>query len=255
MPKAVSFVQLRGTMFETTFRMVPGIGNVSSAKSSLDRERFYANPNFQRTWENNAEFAQASEANKLLRVGINPTANARSSNLIQRLQRKLVEITKTDSVHVRGERVVSAGDLNLLENFQWNDLAPFGSVFYAPYTTTIDRVTGELTWDIPAFVPINFTALPTGLAPGETPYFKLKACGCEVDFDNLTILTDVQSSGFLPRDSSATSPLTLTATVSAGSTLPLILVIAIEWYIETNGVKYLLNNEAFEGMMIAKVDV
>ena len=240
----------KGTIYNETYRVVDG-QQIVGQKSTLDKERFLTDPNFVRTRENAAEFGNAATSGKLINAGFKPAVPKAIDRLeFSRLVRRNMAIIKTDVTNVRGERTVADGDITLLEGFNFNGRSNMSTTFQAPAVFAIDRVTGELSVDLAAFVPDVYVDKPEGAT-----HFKLLATGAEVDFDNETILTDVQSTGYLALDNNATSPVTLTATVSAGSTLPLILSFGIEYFEEVNGVKYILSNGRYNAHQIVKVDV
>ncbi|RLZ07128.1 hypothetical protein EAH69_11800 [Faecalibacter macacae] len=91
------------------------------------------------------------------------------SRMVGSLTRDMVKVIKTDTVSERGQCNVNNGDLSLLKGFDFNINGKLSTTLYAPYTTSLDRVDGEVVVDIPAFVPINMINAPSG-----TTHFKLK---------------------------------------------------------------------------------
>ncbi|MGZ3821630.1 MAG: hypothetical protein ACXVB6_13620, partial [Mucilaginibacter sp.] len=61
------------------------------------------------------------------------------------------------------------------------------------------------------------------------------------------------SSDLLPWDATATTLINLTSTLTPGSSLPLFLVLGIEFYQEVNGEEYPLKNGSFNALSIVKV--
>jgi hypothetical protein len=69
--------------------------------------------------------------------------------------------------------------------------------------------------------------------------------GASVDFGANTEECKVTESAFLALTNAATSPLTLTVNLTAASTAPILLLLGIRFYEETNAVKYpLASNDA-----------
>lgn len=160
----------------------------------------------------------------------------------------MVKVIQEDVTNTRGQRNVIDGEAELLEGFEFNISGKLGTTLYAPYTATIDRVTGALAVNIPAFVPYNMVA-----APGGATHFKVVSAGAEIDFENETFVIDTAASAILPWDTATTAVLNLANTVTANSTHPLFVVLGIEFYQEVNGQMYPLKNGAFNPLAIVKV--
>ena len=138
-------------------------------------------------------------------------------------------------------------ELRLQEGFEFNIYGKLGTTLYAPYTTTVSRVDGSLTVDIPSFVPQNMIAAPEGAS-----HFKIVSAGAEVDFENNTYKVATNVSDLLAWDTTATTVINLSSTLGAGSTLPFFLVLGIEFYQEVNGEEYPLKNGSFNALSIVK---
>jgi hypothetical protein len=161
-----------------------------------------------------------------------------------------VKVLHADSTNQRGQRNVVDGKLELLEGFEFNIYGKLGTTLYAPYTTTVNRLSGSLTVDIPSFVPLNMIAAPLGAT-----HFKIVSAGAEVDFESKTYTVDTKASDLLPWDSTATTAINLANTMKSNSSLPLFLVLGIEFYQEVNGEEYPLKNGSFNALSIVKVSV
>lgn len=160
----------------------------------------------------------------------------------------MVKVIQEDVTNTRGQRNVIDGEAELLEGFEFNINGKLGTTLYAPYTATINRVTGDLAVNIPAFVPLNMIA-----APGGATHFKIVSAGAEVDFENETFVVDTSASAILPWDTTATAVLSLSNSVTANSTAPLFVVLGVEFYQEVNSQMYPLKNGAFNALAIVKV--
>ncbi len=116
-------------------------------------------------------------------------------------------------------------------------------MLYAPYSATIDRIAGTAVADIPAFVPVNDIVALSG-----TTHFKTSNGDAEVDFAAETYVFDSEISTVLPWDSSTV--LSLTANLTANSTLPMFQVIGIEFFQEMNSQMYSLKNNSYNALAI-----
>jgi hypothetical protein len=220
MAKQKGIIKLAGTIGDITFYKSQD-GYLAREKGTLDGARIANDPAFQRTRENGSEFGAAGKAGKMLRVALRALLqNTADSRMVSRLTQKMVEVIQADATNARGLRNVIDGEAELLEGFEFNKNGKLGTALYAPYTSTIDRVAGTLTVDIPAFIPANMIA-----APGGTTHFKIISAGAEVDFENETYVVDSNSSNILPWDAIATAVINLANAVTANSTHPLFLAL------------------------------
>ncbi len=237
MAKQKGIIKLDGTIGGITFYKSQD-GYLAREKGGVSAEKIANDPNFQRTRENGEEFGRAGKAGKLLRNSIRAMLqNASDSRMVSRLTAEMVKVIQEDITNNRGLRNVIDGEAELLEGFEFNRNGKLGTTLYAPFTGTIDRVTGTLTATIPSFVPINMIA-----APGGTTHFKVVSAGTEIDFENETFVMDSQASAILPWDATATAALSLANAVTANSTHPLFLALGVEFYQEVNGQMYSLKN-------------
>jgi hypothetical protein len=249
MAKQRGIIKLEGTIGDITF-LKSQDGYIAKEKSGVTADRIASDPAFQRTRENGAEFGRAGKAGKLLRNSLRSVLQkAQDSRMVSRLTKEMVRVLQADQTSVRGQRNVIDGESELLTGFDFNDNARLGTTLFAPYTATINRVTGDCTVNIPPFIPANMIA-----APGGTTHFKIYAAASEVNFQNESFVNDVKESGILPWDQNATAALNLVNTVTPNSTHPLFVAVAIEFMQEVNGTMYPLKNGAYNAMALVKVD-
>lgn len=248
MAKQKGIIKLDGTIGGITFYKSQD-GYLAREKGGVSGDRIANDPNFQRTRENGEEFGRAGKAGKLLRNSIRAMLqNASDSRMVSRLTQKMVEVIQEDATNPRGQRNVIDGEAELLEGFEFNISGKLGTTLYAPYTSTIDRVTGTLAVSIPAFVPLNMIA-----APGGSTHFKIVSAGTEIDFENETFVVATSETAVLPWNTTATAVINLSNAVTANSTHPLFLALGIEFYQEVNGQMYPLKNGAFNALALVKV--
>lgn len=249
MAKQKGIIKLDGTISDITFYRSKD-GYMAREKGGVSSDRIATDPAFQRTRENGAEFGRAGKAGKLLRNAIRERLlNASDSRMVGRLTQQMVRVIQQDAINPRGLRNVIDGEAELLGGFEFNIEGKLATTLYAPYSATIDRVTGTLAVSIPGFVPINMVT-----APGGTTHFKLSSSGAEVDFENESFVVSTNSTGLLPWDATTTAVINLSGSVTANSTHPLFLVLGIEFYQEVNGQMYSLKSGAFNALAIVKVD-
>jgi hypothetical protein len=249
MARQKGVIKLEGTIGDITFYKSKD-GHLARGKGGVEANRIKNDPAFQRTRENGSEFGRAGKAGKVLRNAIRGLLqNAKDRLVVARLTTKMVEVIQMDQTNTRGQRNVIDGEAILLEGFDFNINAKLGTTLYAPYTATINRVTGELTFNAPAFIPANMIA-----APGGTTHFKIVSAAAEIDFENEVFVTDQHETAQLPWDNTATAVINHVNAVTANSTKPLFLLVGIQFFQEVNGSKYPLKNGAFNALAIVKVD-
>ncbi len=249
MAKQKGIIKLEGTIGDITF-LKSKDGYIAKEKSGVSAERIASDPAFQRTRENNAEFGRAGKAGKLLRNALRTLLQkAADGRMVSRLTREMMRVLQADATSQRGLRNVIDGETELLEGFGFNVNGRLGTTLYAPYTATINRVTGEAKVSFASFIPVNMIAAPRG-----TTHFNIFAAGAMIDFSTGVFETAIEESGVLPWDTTATAALDLTGNLDANSTHPLFLALGIEFLQEVNGVQYSLNNGAFNALALVKVE-
>lgn len=249
MAKQNGLVKLLGTIGDMTYYRSKD-GFLAKEKTSLTAERIASDPKFKRTRENMAEFGNAGQSGKTLRQSINLVLqNTKDARLVSRLCKTMMQVLKTDTVDKRGKRTVAAGDVTILIGFEFNVNAILNTTLYAPYTFTIDRATGVLSVTVPAFIPTSVIIAPEGAT-----HFQLVSAGAAIDFTAQKYVSHTAASAILPWDENATADITLANTVPAGSTLPLFLVLGIQFYQQVNADQYPLSNGSFNALSMIAVD-
>jgi hypothetical protein len=233
MAKQLGIFPLGGTIGNVTFFKTADGGFGARNKSSLTGAEMAANPKFERMLKHSKEFARAGKAMSKLRGAIQPLlAKTGDSKAARRLHQKLRECTRADVSHPLGLRTPQDGDLSLLMHFNFNIAALLRTTMAAPYTATIDRVTGAMDLSVPAFNPMVSLSIPANAT-----HFKIVIGAAGVDFLVEEQEFDSGESAYLPLTNALTTPLTLSATLSANSTRHLIMVMGVRFYEEINSAK------------------
>jgi hypothetical protein len=249
MARQTGVITLKGTIGSISFYKSRD-GHMAREKGGVDGTRIATDPAFQRTRENGAEFGRAGRGSKILRDALRVIIqNAKDRRVVSRLTTEMVKVLQSDTLNVRGERNVANGDLAMLQGFEFNVNAPLGTTLYAPFTATVDRIAGTCIVNLPAFLPANLVAAPSGAT-----HFKIVSAGAEVDFVGETFKAETKDSEILPWDPTLTPVINLSNALSANSTLPVFLLLGIQFYQEVNNVQYALKNGAFNSLQIVKVD-
>ena len=125
---------------------------MAKKKTIVNRRRVLTDPVFEMTRQNNAEFARACTANRLLRHAFRLAMSNKADRYVSgRLTKTMFNILQSDSVNGRGERRVTKGILGILEGFNFNGDTSLQNVLRAPYTITIDKTVMQVTIQFPSF--------------------------------------------------------------------------------------------------------
>lgn len=249
MAKQSSIIKLEGTIDDITFVKTED-GYIARKASRISASAIASSPNFQRTRENMAEFGRAGKAGRVVRHAFSTLLqNTKSKRVTSRLVKELMKSIKADSVNPRGQRTVADGNLGFLQGFEFNTDAQLKTTLSAVYTTSIDRATGSATVDIPALVPTEAIK-----APVEATHYRVICGAAAIDFANETSTTAIQQSPYLPLTGTTAPALNLSASLPAASTLPLFLVVGIQFFQEVNGAHYVLKSGVHNALSLVKVD-
>jgi hypothetical protein len=249
MARQTGIIKLKGTLGDISFYKSSD-GHLARTKGGVDANRIANDPAFQRTRENGSEFGRSGKGGKVIRNAIRVLLqNAKDKRVVSRLTKALVAVTKTDNVNERGLRTIEDGDMSTLQGFEFNLNGKLGATLFAPYTTALDRATGDVELNLAPFTPAVRIA-----APGGTTHFKVVTGAAELDFANEASNFESAETAILPYDGSNTAAINLAVALPAGSALPILQVIGIEFYQEVNGQMYSLKNGAYNALSIANVD-
>jgi hypothetical protein len=225
MAKQSGPLSIRGTIGNLTHRHTQD-GDIVQRKTSIDRERFMNDPKFEGSRGGMNEFTLAAQAagllSKIFREGI---AECSDNRIQSRLTQKLQKVIYADNVSKNGERNLLMGDILLLNNFWWNKEAQISNILGASYQVKVDRATGEVTFNMPSFVPNEvLKSHPTAT------HFQIIASTAEIDWIDNGRKAVVAKSDFTLVGEIPTKPFTPVLSLTKNSTLPIVSCLAIRWY-------------------------
>ncbi len=248
MAKQNGIIKLKGTIGDITFYKTKD-GHLAREKGGVDANRIANDPAFQRTRENGSEFGRAGKAGKMLRVALRQVLiNSADGRMVSRLTQAMTKVIQADATNPRGLRNVIDGEAELLTGFEFNIGGKLGTTLFAPFETTIDRVSGDIGLTLAPFVPTTMIAAPAG-----TTHFKIISAGAAIDFEAEKFEVTTSETAVLPWDSTLTAPINQDNSVSANSTNPLFLALGVEFYQEVNGQMYPLKNGAHNPLSLVQV--
>lgn len=217
----------------------------------IDGNRIKTEPNFERVRENNEEFKKALQAGELMRTALRTMLRITADTSVStRLTRLMMKVIKADAVSERGKRNVIDGETDLLRGFEFNENTPLKASFIGNYTTVINRATGALTVNIPAFIPDEYIDHPLGAS-----HCQLIMAGVEVDFEAGTYVVNTARSANIDFGVAEHAEIDLSAAVTPASTKPLFVAFGIEFFQNTTGgVAYPLRNHGYNALKLVEVD-
>ncbi len=249
MARQKGIIKLEGTIGDVSFYKSRD-GYLAREKGGVDGDRIKNDPAFQRTRENGSEFGRAGRAGRIIRNAFRLLIqNASDSRVTSRLTTEILRVIKTDTTNVRGERQVSAGDLSLLEGFDFNIEGKLSTTLYAQYNPIVDRAGGNMGVQIPEFIPGNTVAFPSGAT-----HFKFLTGAAEVDFENESFLFNQLESPEIELGPQPEAASQLDIPITADSELDLFLVLGLDFLQEVNGVMYPLRSGSYNPLTIIAVD-
>lgn len=247
MPKQRGALQLEGSMGDFTYYKSKH-GYLIKQKTVIPGERQAVDPAYQRTRENNQEFGIASKASKLVRDTCRELPMSMTNDRLRaRLMKAVIGIIRRDTVNPSGRRRVLDEHAVLLEGFEFNPDATIRTILQAPFDTEADRHTGQVSIKVPSFNTRTMLVKPKGAT-----HFRLVMVAAMLDFPNNQHHTVITSSGYLSCRGE-TAPQQLTVSLPADHLYPIIVVLSVEFYQETNSVQYMLGDGAYHALGIVKV--
>lgn len=248
MAKYKSLFKVRGTLDDVNFYKSED-GYRMRTKGGVSGDRIKNDPAFERTRENNNEFATCAQGGKMLRrATIDLMANAKDSRVTSRLTKSMFQIKDADLTSFRGNRQIAIGMGTLegrqaLKGFEFNKRATISEVLLKEFT--LDPATGEI-------VILDFNPLLHLLKPEGATHVSLTSGFLNLDF--ATGEKDMQMSPVFNTPLNATAQtVTLTPPSPASGSGNALYFLKIAFFQEVNGIQYPLKNGAFNALQLVEV--
>ena len=174
-------LKLKGTHGDFTFAETVDGFVWKKKRKAVSLDTIMTNPDLVKIKHHIQEFGRAGKGVKLIRTAFFEQLNwAKDRRLTSRMQTLLVKLVKSDTTNGRGDRLVQNGDFRLLNNFEMNGNAELQrSIAGKDSSTAYDRVSGNVTIDVPSFIPsqtLKHTANAT--------HYRIICAAAEFDFEN-----------------------------------------------------------------------
>lgn len=249
MARQKGIIKLEGSIGDVSFYKSKD-GYLAREKGGIDADRIKNDPAFQRTRENGSEFGRAGRAGSTLRTAFRPLLlRTADSRVTSRLTKQMLTVIRSDTENARGERTVLGGNLDLLENFEFNNAGKLAATLYTPFDVAVDRAAGTGTIALPAFVPMNSIAYPQGAT-----HLKLMSAVAEIDFETDEFTYSAAESEPIAITAEETEETQLQSQFTANSDKAVFLVFGIEFYQEVNAQMYAMKNGSFNCLALVHVE-
>lgn len=239
MARQKGIVKLEGTIGDVSFYKTSD-GFLAREKGGVDKERIKNDPAFQRTRENGSEFGRAGRAGRVLRTAFRLLMqNAADKKVTSRLTKEMIKVIQSDPTNERGNRTVTDGDMAILSGFDFNINGKLSATLFTPYQINVDRVAGELSVNVPAFVPGN-----TIIGPQGATHVKIVSAGAAIDYEAETFEVSVTKSNDIVLGNQQENAVDLVNAVPADSELALFAVLGKERKSLKNGRFFIKNKNS-----------
>ena len=162
MAKDKSIIKVNGTLGELTFYQSGG-ETIVKQKTSLNGDKIKNDPKFQRTRENNREFAGAAVVSKAFRSGfVGISKGITDRYWLPNCQKNFLKTIKLGA-GPRGERAFEVSNVpDLFNGLNFNKTNHYDSIMLAPSSFTVNPDRNQVTWNIPDFNVIDYVNAPIG---------------------------------------------------------------------------------------------
>lgn len=247
MGRQKSIMNLEGRVGNFSFYKGRDGYGARDSEGGVTAERVLEDEGYVRTRENGAEFGRAGIACRVMRNALGEYMRMADKKITARLTTEMLKVVKSDPVHDRGERIVTAGDFDQLVGFSLNMANSMKQVFRVDYNVSMDANSG--TFSIPAIRPRDVLKP----SPGATHYRLLYGV-FSVNFEEETYIRTFEAEPAQPI-SGAENPDVLRHVVLPGPlvTDPTFLVFGIEFIQVVNSKEYPLRSASFNAMDIVAI--
>ncbi|AXY76187.1 hypothetical protein D3H65_20310 [Paraflavitalea soli] len=237
MPKQISpIVKLKGAIDDISFYKTQD-GFMARQKTAISADRIKTDPKFDLLRRAGQEFGTGGKAGKLFRDIWNTELNkARDNRVTSRVTQAMVAVLQSDPTSDLGLRRVENGDLTLLQGFEFNIGVPFAACVKTQFPHTIDRVSGQVRVNLVSHIP-RLEIAP----PDNATHYSIFAAAAAIDFATGEYSITRQSSASLPWDNDPTVASVLQMAVLPATTLPIFLLLGVEFVKLVNGKSYPLS--------------
>jgi hypothetical protein len=251
MPKQISpIVKIKGKIDQLNF-FESQDGYMVQKTAKFSKDKYLTSDTYRITRGNASEFGTAGKASRVFRAAWSREINKASDNrLTSRVTKTMFRTLRTDTTSRFGFRRVEKGTLKDLENLEFNGGLAFRACVVPKFPVSIVRATGVVTITLPVMNPQLDIKAPSGA----THYSFFAAAGA-IDFEGETSVVDSVSTAALPYSATDTVAGTLPLTLPVNSTLPIFVILGVEFKMIVNGdeIPFTENASALQVIAIDKL--
>jgi hypothetical protein len=249
MAKTKGMISFSGSIGDITY--IQGKhGNYAKERKAVSKDKIANSPNYARFRDYLSEFKEAHRVNRLLREPLKPfIGRCKDTRMTQRLHYLFMQALKKDTINPLGKRNVLDGELALLGKFEFNNSAALLDTMQVNITGIIDRSTGEASVSINSFVPEKVLK-----HMDKCTHVRLSIAVIAINFITGETQKQFLDGEYLPIDKEPTGPVTLSASLSAGLTDPILLLLKLQYFEEAGGRIYEHLDNSGNTCTILKVD-
>lgn len=251
MAKQVSLIKLEGNVGDLSFFKSKTTGFQARMKTGVSGDRIASDPAFARTRENGSEFGRAQQYGRRLRDLLRDALFQNSDNKFSsRLASRFLKVIQSDTESARGERVLKAENLVMLQDMECNDRTKLGAISLVPITLVYDRLSGDGTLECMGLIPhLNIAKLQGATHVRYTIVLQ------EFGGDDSDQRPAINRSPYVLLRETTPMNLQLTAILEADTARSVLLLGGMEYFQLVNGAYYPLANGQYNALTIKRVYV
>lgn len=193
MAKVVGPIKIRGAIDDLTFRQTED-GNIVQPKTGPTKEQVLTHKSFRNTRLYASEFRRVVKDATLLRRAMCEMINAvKHSKLNSHTNKLLHQMRKSDTVNDLGFRHANAGNIHLLQGFDFNHQMGLDTALPVALACSMDAVNGKMQVMVPDTIVRRKKLFPAGAS-----HFRIVSCAAMVDFDKHQYASHVVKSELMP---------------------------------------------------------
>lgn len=246
-----SIIKLKGKVGDLSFYKTKD-GYQARTSAGIDGERIKNDPGYQRTRENNTEFAEVAATSKKIRDVLRSIILlTHDPKMAIRLNSRVFSMMRADTESLRGERKVKAASFGILRNFNFNEAAPLANTLFVVPTADMDRATGQVNLNIPEVLPESHLARPKGASHYR---ITLGAAIISLNEEVEASVTQLTSTDYTELKT-LTAATMLSTVLPANAVSPIVVVVSVGFYQEVNGGYYPMNNGGYNALSTLAIDI
>ena len=239
MAQARSWIQLSGSMGETTFKK-RGKKTFANDKVVISKAKVKSHKSYGPLRQNGSELSNASSNARIIRQALQDVVHyCKDPKMYARLTSEVMKVLKRDNsagAFTRGQ-VARAENMGHLLGFNFNEKAQLRAKFNVAFTTEVNRETGEVKIKIASFKPARAIK-----SPPLATQFKIRAQVAQIDF-NPAIAEHAKyermggyASDFIQLNETPTDPQSITLPIKTGKISTIFIALGVDFWDASNPV-------------------